>query len=1062
MGVQVTPKARQPGISEDVLPREVREILKSKISELALKNLLGLQDLLGLQGSTTNSLDPFASLIVKYQSATDQATIIKACEKYSGASLLALLGLTCAAHEFGQQAGEECIAQKCLEGAEAVVKRLQSIPPTRNFSSFESFVTHRACDWRKIHLVFQRTSEPEHDSHAVTLAGESIDTDKVRKFYESGAKFIPYIITDSSSTSTPESRAKELLSQKRIDLALLTMIPGVSAENLITVCSQLQQENLMDQGFVSRARNRLKELLQAFEHSARQPIAIWRACWLACQQRDTLGELWKATPVSEELTTADRSDASNPDNKPKISKSGEQPIKHSSPATSASAKHDKYQNLRNQFKRANQDADPNIIDQAIKELNEIRVIRNVKRLDPTSKKLNRTEFIACAIRALQTELGISLTNKQVVAVLLMTAELTPGQRGRFGGVVTGDGKSFIIAVMAAYFGYNGRKIDIITVNEDLARRDDNCFRGFFSKLGLSSAFTPANRDRGGDTINYLTIDQPGFEALRKIGADAQSPDRQHGQEDERTAIVDEGDSLALDEATVLMRYGIPLDWNEVKGLIEKISRDHDGSLAYAGGSVEKNALARRVQGTVEVANAMVEERDYIIQDNCIMPVQWKYTGRIVPGLRYSDLLEVALMIKHGMDISQHTPHGLAAAISVKRTLLSYKEHYFLSATPPTSRLEATELAATYDITYLKIPPNNPSKLRALTHVLCPNSDKHAGQIVEKCRSVAQERPVLVIMKDIRSADAICRKLKSNGLTTQLYDGHSHLDAQGMNGSPEQLIDAAGQPGTVTVGTLIAGRGTDIRLTDAAIKAGGLHVIIGFIPTSERCFRQAAGRAARFGDPGSYQIIARKPLAVENKTYGQISSAMYTAEAYRAQRERDRIQAKADLYLGIARTVHKYGPWLAKRTAAKLNDHLAGFFRAYLPDNDTPEDQDQTIHHSVDHFVQLFFRYLDEWPLNLPNLPIHTLQSDTHHVLALTPSLKANGAIISAFKKLALQPDKLALGACFALCELMGINETQIQERVQIPDFSWRQLAEADQDTVKDWISQIIWKLFPDD
>ncbi len=492
-------------------------------------------------------------------------------------------------------------------------------------------------------------------------------------------------------------------------------------------------------------------------------------------------------------------------------------------------------------------------------------------------------------------------------------------QGKVSEMKTGEGKT-LVATLAAYLNaIPGKGVHVITVNDYLARRDSKWMEPLYNALGLSVGVVVGQQDQDEKRqayncdITYGTNNEFGFDYLRDNMAFRLEDKFQRGH---AFAIVDEVDSILIDEArTPLIISGAAEDssarYIEVNKLIPSLTRGYpanEGEEAKPGDfevdekqkSIELTEqghekvealliqagllpegeslyaptnliLFHHVMAGVRAHNLFQKNVEYIIQDNQIVIVD-EHTGRTMPGRRWSDGLHQAVEAKEGLDVQKEN-QTLAST-----TFQNYFRLYTkLSGMTGTADTEAFELNEIYGLDVVVIPTNKPISRKDENDLVYLNeSDKYNAVIEEIKKTVEQKRPVLVGTASVEASERISKALEKAKIQHNVLNAKQHA-------SEAQIIAQAGMPGSVTIATNMAGRGTDIVLggnLDAelaaledptetqiaeieqaqkarqqAVKdAGGLHIIGTERHESRRIDNQLRGRAGRQGDPGSSRFF----------------------------------------------------------------------------------------------------------------------------------------------------------------------------------------------------------------
>ncbi len=480
--------------------------------------------------------------------------------------------------------------------------------------------------------------------------------------------------------------------------------------------------------------------------------------------------------------------------------------------------------------------------------------------------------------------------------------------GMISEMKTGEGKT-LVATLAAYLNsLEGKGVHVVTVNDYLAKRDAEWMRKLYNSLGVSVAFitndlTDAERKEAYSAdIVYSTNNELAFDYLRDNMKFSQEDMVQRGF---NYAIVDEVDSILIDEARTPLIISGPIEENnQIYKLINKIVIkliDSDYEVDKKGRAVfltedgisrveellrsynlisEDSSLydttnmvmTHYVDQALRAHKLFTVDKDYIIKDGKVVIVD-EFTGRIIESRRYSDGLHQALEAKENLEI-QHENQTLASV-----TFQNYFRMYNkLSGMTGTAATEAEEFRDIYKLNVVKIPTNVPVKRIDIDDEIYGTEKEKFNAVlkfVEECHKRLQ--PILVGTVSIENSEKLSALLRSHSLK------HSVLNAR-YHEQEAYIIAQAGAPGSITIATNMAGRGTDIQLgrnaemiakvelkkikntderekkyqeivervkrdREIAIKAGGLCVIGTERHESRRIDDQLRGRSGRQGDPG---------------------------------------------------------------------------------------------------------------------------------------------------------------------------------------------------------------------
>ena len=441
-------------------------------------------------------------------------------------------------------------------------------------------------------------------------------------------------------------------------------------------------------------------------------------------------------------------------------------------------------------------------------------------------------------------------------------------QGKIAEMKTGEGKTLAATLPAYLNALTGKGVHIITVNDYLARRDTEWMGRIYNFLGLSVGNIIHGLD---DTerlaayradISYGTNNEFGFDYLR----DNMKFDREAlVQPLHNFAIVDEVDSILIDEARTPLIISGPAEksthlYYQVNGIIPGLAKDQhytidekarsavltDEGVAKAEGLLhvenlydQKNIeLLHHINQALKAHTLFNRDVDYIVKNNEVIIVD-EFTGRLMPGRRYSEGLHQALEAKENAKIENE--NQTLATITFQNYFRMYDK---LAGMTGTADTEAAEFKKIYDLDVMVIPTNE-------TMIRIDNPDSIYKTKREKQEAVLDEigdlnhrgQPVLVGTISIDVSEQISKKLKTRGIP------HSVLNAKNHEKEAE-IISMAGQKGSVTISTNMAGRGTDIVLGEGVTDLGGLHILGTERHESRRIDNQLRGRSGRQGDPGS--------------------------------------------------------------------------------------------------------------------------------------------------------------------------------------------------------------------
>jgi preprotein translocase subunit SecA len=440
-------------------------------------------------------------------------------------------------------------------------------------------------------------------------------------------------------------------------------------------------------------------------------------------------------------------------------------------------------------------------------------------------------------------------------------------RGRIAEMKTGEGKTLVATLPAVLNALSGRGVHVVTVNDYLARRDTEWMGQIYRFLGLKvgtilHGLTDEERKESYDAdITYGTNNEFGFDYLRD---NMKFYQESLVQRDLNFAIVDEVDSILIDEArTPLIISGRAEDstqlYRKVNAIIPNLKRDRDFEVDEKAKTVhltdEGTGRAEKILGldnlydpknitfqhhvmqALKAHELFKRDVDYIVQEENVVIVD-EFTGRTMPGRRFSDGLHQALEAKEGVKVEAE--NQTLASITFQNYFRMYDK---LSGMTGTADTEAVEFKQIYNLEVTVIPTHRPM-------VRLDHPDLVYKTQREKYRAIAAEigelhkkgQPVLVGTVSIEKSELISEMLKRKGVPHNVLNAKQHeMEAQ--------IVAEAGHSGKVTIATNMAGRGTDIVLGPGVRECGGLFILGTERHESRRIDNQLRGRSGRQGDPG---------------------------------------------------------------------------------------------------------------------------------------------------------------------------------------------------------------------
>ncbi len=478
-----------------------------------------------------------------------------------------------------------------------------------------------------------------------------------------------------------------------------------------------------------------------------------------------------------------------------------------------------------------------------------------------------------------------------------TLQMTPYRVQLIGGIVlhqgriaemkTGEGKT-LVAPLAAYLNaLEGKGVHVVTVNDYLAARDAEWMGAIYRFLGLSVGVilndmdNDKRREAYNCDITYGTNNEFGFDYLRDNMVVYKE---NRVQRDLHYAIIDEVDSVLIDEArTPLIISGSSsksthlydqadmiarrLKKGRVIGEVSKLAAVLNEEVTEEGDfvvdekskqvSLTADGVAKvesffqienlsdpnnmEIQHHINLAlkanNLMHLDKDYVIKDDEIIIVD-EFTGRLMPGRRYSNGLHQAIEAKEKVKVKRESK--TLATITFQNYFNRYAKKAGMTGTAQTEEEEFREI---YGMDVIVIPPNRPVIRVDQDDQVYRSHEEKINAIVEAVKeSHAKGQPVLVGTITIDASEELSNRLRKEGIQ------HNVLNAK-FHEKEAEIVADAGQFGAVTIATNMAGRGTDIKLGDKVVEAGGLRIIGTERHESRRIDNQLRGRAGRQGDPG---------------------------------------------------------------------------------------------------------------------------------------------------------------------------------------------------------------------
>ena len=460
-------------------------------------------------------------------------------------------------------------------------------------------------------------------------------------------------------------------------------------------------------------------------------------------------------------------------------------------------------------------------------------------------------------------------------------------QGRIAEMKTGEGKTLVSTLPAYLNALEGKGVHIVTVNDYLAHRDAEWmgkvheFLGLTVGVVLNSMKNDERRTQYACDITYVTNNELGFDYLRDNMVIYKE---QLVQRDLHYAIIDEVDSVLIDEArTPLIISGQSgkstrlyevcdilakqLERGEASGEMTKMTAIMGEEIIETGDFIvnEKDKIVNlteqgvhkvekffsienladpenlEIQHNIILAlrahNLMFRDQDYVVKDDEVLIVD-EFTGRIMPGRRYSDGLHQAIEAKEHVKVRRESK--TLATITFQNFFNKYDKKSGMTGTALTEEKEFRDI---YGMDVIEIPTNKPvARIDSDDAVYMTKKEKFSAVVEAIKEAHAKKQPVLVGTITIETSELLSRMLKREGIQHQVLNAKFHeMEAE--------IVAHAGEAGTVTIATNMAGRGTDIKLDDVSRQAGGLKIIGTERHESRRIDNQLRGRSGRQGDPG---------------------------------------------------------------------------------------------------------------------------------------------------------------------------------------------------------------------
>ena len=472
------------------------------------------------------------------------------------------------------------------------------------------------------------------------------------------------------------------------------------------------------------------------------------------------------------------------------------------------------------------------------------------------------EVFALVREASSRVMGMRHYDVQLVGGMVLHA-------GKIAEMKTGEGKTLVATLPVVLNALSGKGVHVVTVNDYLARRDAEWMGRLYNFLGLSvgvivQGLTDEERKAAyACDITYGTNNEFGFDYLRdnmKFYAE------QLVQRGHNFAIVDEVDSILIDEArTPLIISGASDESTELYQAMDAVVRQLKAEEDYTIDEKSKTAMltdagvakCEKILGienlfdpasiayqhhilqSLKAHHCFKRDVDYIVSDEGKVVIVDEFTGRLMPGRRFSDGLHQALEAKEGVKVEAE--NQTLASITFQNYFRMYDK---LAGMTGTAQTEAVEFDQIYHLETITIPTNKPMIRKDLPDLIFRTQREKYHAIIESIKELYKTgQPVLVGTISIETSELLSSMLKKEGVPHSVLNAKHHAEEAA-------IVAQAGQKGHVTIATNMAGRGTDIVLGEGVKELGGLHILGTERHESRRIDNQLRGRAGRQGDPGS--------------------------------------------------------------------------------------------------------------------------------------------------------------------------------------------------------------------
>ena len=488
------------------------------------------------------------------------------------------------------------------------------------------------------------------------------------------------------------------------------------------------------------------------------------------------------------------------------------------------------------------------------------------------------------------------TVKRVDGKRLYDVQLMGGiilHQGKISEMKTGEGKTHTSLLPMYLNALSGKGVHLVTVNDYLAKRDCNWMGGILYFLGISTAciihdtsymYQPkvydedevsvemenlaeiSRRDAYAADVTYGTNNEFGFDYLRDNMVQSLE---QMVQREMNYVIVDEVDSILIDEArTPLIISAADSEstkmYQQFASLVPRLRREEDftveektKSVTITEGGIAKMeswlgvgniyeagkiSYVHHLEQALKAQVIFQLDRDYVVKEGEVIIVD-DFTGRLMPGRRYSEGLHQAIEAKEGVRVQKES--RTLATITFQNYFRMYNKISGMTGTATTS---AEEFFKVYKMDVVEIPTNKPTIRKDIPDVIYKSEKGKFNAIVEKVKEVHKiGQPILVGTVAVEKSEYLSMLLLKSGVEHEVLNAKNHE-------REAQIVAKAGHKGSVTIATNMAGRGTDIKLGEGVREVGGLFILGTERHEARRIDNQLRGRAGRQGDPGMSQFF----------------------------------------------------------------------------------------------------------------------------------------------------------------------------------------------------------------